>query len=351
MRSIISAVVACLLFITIFPGASRADTAAAGVILTVEEAVTQALDNRKDVQNALLNWDAADITSELTWNNSYMGLPDSINQIYQADYALEVARTNYETKRGAVEYAVYKKYYDVVSALDDQDAQRLARQQAEEKLAISELRLRLGMDTRLALYQAQQQAVSARANYAVAEQATDNAYISLMEYIGADKRERPALVRELSFQPLQIGDPETEINDIVIGSPNVWLADRSLWLEEITRDNSATLDGDLENIQHEQAEITVITTKDAMRQATRSLYYNVLKLQESYETAVQGAKAADEALRVAKLLYEVGMGTKTDVTAAEIAAQNAHQAVDSLSYQHAILVMAFERPWISGSSM
>jgi len=346
------ALIITLSFIALFPSVTAlADTGSSPQTLTVEEAVQLVLENREDVRTAQLNWDAAWINSDLAWENAYMGYPDSINQIYQTDYAVEAARTNYETKREAVEYSVYQKYYAVVNALDDLDAQKLSQQHAEEKLAVTELRVQLGLDTRLALYQAQQQAVSARTNAAVAEQSLDNAYVSLLDYIGLAKDQRPELVRELTYQPLQIGDPETKINDIVRKSPSVWLADRSLLLQELTRDNSASLSGDLENIKQEQAEIAVITSKDAMRQATRSLYYNVLKMQESYETAVQGAKTADEALRVAKLLYEVGMGTKTDVTAAEIVAQSAHQAVNSLSYQHAILVMAFERPWIAGSSM
>ena len=346
------ALIVTLSFIALFPSVTAlADTSSSPQILTVEEAVQLALKNREDVRTVQLNWDAAWINSDLAWENANMSYSDSINQIYQTDYAIEAARTNYETKREAVEYSVYQKYYAVVNALDDLDAQKLSQQHAEEKLAVTELRVQLGLDTRLALYQAQQQAVSARTNAAVAEQSLDNAYVSLLDYIGVATDQRPELVRELTYQPLQIGDPETKINDIVRKSPSVWMADRSLLLQELTRDNSVGLLGDLENIKQEQAEIAVITSKDAMRQATRSLYYNVLKMQESYETAVQGAKTADEALRVAKLLYEVGMGTKTDVTAAEIVAQSAHQAVNSLSYQHAILVMAFERPWIAGSSM
>jgi len=346
------ALIVTLSFIALFPSVTAlADTSSSPQILTVEEAVQLALKNREDVRTVQLNWDAAWINSDLAWENANMSYSDSINQIYQTDYAIEAARTNYETKREAVEYSVYQKYYAVVNALDDLDAQKLSQQHAEDRLAITELRVQLGLDTKLALYQAQQQAASARTNSAVAEQSLDNAYVSLLDYIGVATDQRPELVRELTYQPLQIGDPETKINDIVRKSPSVWMADRSLLLQELTRDNSVGLLGDLENIKQEQAEIAVITSKDAMRQATRSLYYNVLKMQESYDTAVQGAKTADEALRVAKLLYEVGMGTKTDVTAAEIAAQSAHQAVNSLSYQHAMLVMAFERPWIAGSSM
>lgn len=354
MRKVLLPVLAILLMAGFFPGICRADTAAPPEavvqtnVLTVDEAVALALNNRKDIESAALNWDAADIASQIAWETaSGTGPSDLMDLIYEADYSLEAARTNYESRREAVKYSVYQKYYEVVKALDDSEAQRLAVEQAQENLSIAELRFQLGMDTRLNVYQAQQQTVAAQSGYALAQQTLDSSYIALMEYIGQNRSERPELVRELTYEPLEIADPEGEINDIVNNSPSVWLAKKSLTLQELTRENSAALSGDLADIQHEQAELTIITTKDAMRQATRNIYYNVLSMQESYATAAEGAKTADEALRVAKLLHEVGMGTKSQVTAAEITAHNALQALDSLSYQHAILVMAFERPWIT----
>ena len=364
MRRILIPVLALFLFTGIFPGICWADTAvpvdaAVSVdafvqtdTLTVDEAVALALDNRTDIETASLNWDAADVASQIAWETaSGSGPSDLIDLIYEADYRADAARTNYESRREAVRFSVYQKYYDAVKAWDDSEAQRLAAKQAEEKLAIAELRFEVGMDTRLNLYQAQQQNAAAVSGYNLAQQTLDHSYITLMEYIGLNKAERPTLVRELTYEPLEITDPEGRIKEIVNDSPSVWLAKKSLTLQELTRENSASLSGKLDDIEHDQAELTIVTTKDSMRQVTRSLYYNVLSMQESYETALQGAKAADEALRVAKLLYEVGMGTKTDVTAAEIVAQSAHQTLDSLSYQHAMLVMAFERPWIAGASM
>ena len=354
MRRVLISVLALFLWVGIFPGICQADTAAPpeAVVqtstLTVDEAVDLALKNRKDIESASLSWDAADIASQIAWETaSGTGPSDLINLIYEADYGLEAARTNYETRREAVKFSVYQKYYDVVKAWDDNEAQRLAVEQAQENLSIAELRFQLGMDTRLNVYQAQQQYAAAQSGHTMAQQTLDSNYITLMEYIGENRSERPELVRELTYEPLEVADPEGEINEIVNDSPSVWLAQKSLMMHELTKENSASLSGDLADIQQEQAKLTIITTKDAMRQATRNIYYNVLSMQESYATALEGVKTADEALRVAKLLYEVGMGTKPQVTAAEITAHNAHQALDSLSYQHAILKMAFEKPWIT----
>jgi outer membrane protein TolC len=351
-RKIISMLV---LFLLLLPsGICLADsTGADQETLTVEQAINLALSNRNDVKNAALSLEAANISNDLAnddlesylipGTNQYAGGIISADQLYTSEYNLQTAQKNYDTKIESVKFSVYSKYYDVVSALDNRDAKELASKQAEEKLKISELRCQLGMDTRLTLYQAQQQAITAQGNHSLAQQTLDQKYIALMEYIGKPSSERPALVRELIYTPLKIDNPEARFSEIVKDSPAVWLAKKSLELTKQTTGDSNS--EELDDVNLEKAEVNILTTRDSQLQATRTIYYNILSLEESYNNAVESAKVTDEALRVAKLLYEAGMGTKLDVTATEITANSAHQALDSLSYQHALLMMAFEKPW------
>lgn len=356
-RKIISLLV---LFLLLVPsGICLADVAPAESALTVEQAIKLALANNNEVKSASLALDAATISNQMVWestetalqpdaNGVYWGGIDSWNAVYNSDYNLQAAQKNYDTKVESVKFAVYQKYYAVVSALDNNDVQRLASQQSEDQCKIALLRFELGMNTKLAVFQAQQQNVSAQSGLAGSSEALDQKYMALMEYIGRPKTDRPSLVRELTYTPFKLDNPETKIADIVKASPSVWLAKKSYTLTQDTTNISDDLSVELADVNLEKADLAIITTRDAMTQVTRNIYYSILSNEESYNTAIESAKAADEALRVATLLYDVGMGTKLDVTAAEIAAKNAHQAVDSLSYQHAILVMAFEKPWAYG---
>jgi hypothetical protein len=309
MRRIITPVLIIFLLIGILPGSCQAETGATTTALTVQEAIDLAIKNRNDVKTAALDVDAASISNDITWENANDKIAESSDgdqydsssssswdSVYTSDYNLEVKKKNYDTKVESVKFSVYQKYYAVVSALDSSDAQKLASQKAAQNLKISELRYQLGMDTKGALYSAQQQAVSAQGNYAVAQQTADQKYIALMEYIGLSASQRPTLIRELTYTPLKIPDPEGKFKDIVNGSPSVWLAKRALTLEEMTRLNSESLEGDLSDIELETSEISVITTKDAMLQTTRNMYYNILSVEESYNTTVKSAQAADEAL-------------------------------------------------------
>jgi outer membrane protein TolC len=355
-RKIVSLVI---LFLLLLPsGVCLADNNIADQeTLTVEDAIKLALSNRNDVKIASLTLEAAESSNELAVDNAtttfesyripgtnqYVGGGDAWDQVYTTKYNVQTAQTNYDTKIESVKFSVYSKYYDVISALDSKDSKELTSEEAAEKLKISELRFELGMDTKMTLYQAKQNAVLAQSNFTLAQQTLDQKYIALMEYICKPTGERPTLVRELSYNPIKIDDPEAKISDIVKDSPAIWLAEKALKLTKNTLGDSGS--DELDDANLEKAEVNILATKDSQMQATRTIYYNILNVEELYNNAVESAKVADEALRIAKLLYESGMGIKLDVNSAEIAANNAHQLVNSLSYQHAILMMVFEKPW------
>lgn len=361
MRRFLIPVLVVFLLIGALPGTCRADTTAQAGSLTVEQAIDMALANRDDVKVALLELQAAGINTDLAWDSGtttivevngvrqFLDTGDSSDQaIDTAEYNEKAKRISYDTKLQSVKFSVYDRYYSVVSALDKVDAQDLSNQQAAENLRITKLRTQLGMDTKLALYQAQTQAAAAESSLANAQLDLDQQYINLMEYIGMSSSSRPALVRELTYTPLNVADPESKFSEIVNASPSVWLAKESLELTQDTAGNSGS--DDLDYINEEKADINIITTKESMLQTTRNIYYSVKNIEDSYESAKCSVTAAQESLRVAKLMLDLGMVTKNDVLAAEIAANSAQQSLDSISYQHAILAMAFEKPWAYGSA-
>ncbi|MBC7347105.1 MAG: TolC family protein, partial [Clostridia bacterium] len=60
---------------------------------------------------------------------------------------------------------------------------------------------------------------------------------------------------------------------------------------------------------------------------------------------------AEEALRLARLRYEVGMATRLEVQAAELMLAQAEAAAASVLRQHAYYKLAFQKPWaVAGST-
>lgn len=347
----------------LFPASCLADATSSTAILTVDQAVEMAKEKRNDVQVAWLDLQAAGVSTDLAWDsaadaeaaahipgtNYFADLGyDPYLQVYNAEFNEKSKQKAYNLKLDSLEFSVYQRYYAVVSALDNADAQKLASQQAEEKLRIAKLRTQLGMDTRFSFFQAETQAAAASSAWANAQQGLDQKYIDLMEFIGMSASSRPELVRELTYEPVTLMNPEAKFQDIVNASPSVWLANESVQLLLDTAGNSGS--DDLEYINEQKADINVITTKESMLQVTRNIYYSLKTIEDSYAAAEEGIRTANEALRIAKLMYDLGMGTKLDITAAEMAANTAQQTLDGMSYQHAILAKALEKPWAYGAA-
>ncbi len=347
----------------LFPASCLADAAPSTATLTVDQAIEMAKEKRNDVQVAWLELQAAGVSTDLAWDSASEAeaaahIPgtdyfadlgyDPYLQVFNAEYNEKAKQKAYDLKLESLEFSVYQRYYAVVSALDNADAQKLASQHAEEKLKIAKLRAQLGMDTKFTLFQAETQAASANSSWANAQQELDQKYINLMEYIGMGSSSRPALVRELTYEPITLVNPESRFQEIVSSSPSVWLANESVQLLLDTAGNSGS--DDLDYINEQKADINVISTKDSMLQVTRNIYYSLKTIEDSYAAAEDSLRTANEALRIAKLMYEVGMGTKLDITAAEIAANTAQENLDSMSYQHAILAKALEKPWAYGAA-
>ena len=64
---------------------------------------------------------------------------------------------------------------------------------------------------------------------------------------------------------------------------------------------------------------------------------------------MESIRLAGENLRVAKVKFDVGIATKTDVLNAELALEQARQGLLEIESQHEILKMAFKKPWAYGS--
>ncbi|MBC7324281.1 MAG: TolC family protein, partial [Moorella sp. (in: Bacteria)] len=145
------------------------------------------------------------------------------------------------------------------------------------------------------------------------------------------------------------------VRRVIEDSPSTWLAQQRVTLQKWAAD-MALFTGEYNpykarQIAVDQAELDAASAEDLMEQVTRNLYYTTKSLEESYRAAEEDLKMARESLRIAEVKFDVGMATRAEVMAAEIAVAQAEQALNDLTRQHAYLKLAFEKPWAaSGSS-
>lgn len=87
-----------------------------------------------------------------------------------------------------------------------------------------------------------------------------------------------------------------------------------------------------------------------MKLLTRSLYYSARNLEEGRLAAEKSVDSAAEALRVAKLQYDLGMITRENLVQREEALALAKLNLLSNTVQHAYAVLAFQKPWAATAS-
>lgn len=245
--------------------------------------------------------------------------------------------------------SVCQKYWDVLKAEDNINTKKAVLRQAEWDLRKARASAQIGLVASLVLSQAQAQAAGAKAEVVTAENSLDVAYAELNNLLGLWPADRPVLVDAVEFVPLKVDNLDASIQRVIETSPSVWLAQERAtmqkYLEELMFYTGEYRPYQARKIEVEQAELDAVSAKEAMRLATRSLYYGAMSLEESYRPLADAVGIAEESLRITEIKYELGMVTKADVAAAEAVLAETGQRVQSIVYQHAYTKLTFQKPW------
>lgn len=244
---------------------------------------------------------------------------------------------------------VCQKYWNVVVALDKVEAKKLALQQAELDMRKAGANSRVGLITPLNLTQAEAGLAAAKASLGTAENELDEAYVNLNKLLGLWPQDQPVLLDSLELIPIHVDNLDTAVQRVIEASPSIWLAQERATMQKYL-ENLMFYTGDYRpyqarKIEVTQAELDAASAKETMRVLTRTLYYNVLNLEETYSTLEEMVKIAEESLRVTTLKYDLGMVTRADVAAAESALAEAKQNALSVLSNQAYYKLAFQKPW------
>lgn len=275
---------------------------------------------------------------EIAWSN-----------LLAADLTWRMSKKSYDAQVDSVVLDTCRKYWDVLVAQEKVRA-------AEEKLRKAELErtrawasFRVGMITQAELNAAESQVAGAKAALAAAKNELDGAYFALNQLVGLWPEDRPVLVDRVTFVPLEVENLDYEVARVLENSPTVWLAQEKVnlqkYLEDLMFYTGEYRPYQARKIEVEQAELDAVSAKELAEKITRSIYYDVKRLEESYLAAEEGLKVAEESCRLAKVRHDAGVLTQAELAAAEAAVAEARQKVLELACNHAYLKLAFERPW------
>lgn len=333
--------------------------------ITIQEAIELALKNSSDLRQAEYDVEAAEITRDEVWDaynvvlrqtyipgtDLHLSIPSDSElekSVYATNLQWLIKRKNLEMKIDTLVTSVYQKYYAVLQAAKKVDKNRILVEQDKQQLLIAQARLEVGMETPFNVSQLRAKLEASEASLETANNELINAYCDLNELLGLPLNSRPVLVDTATYEALDIDNPEEIINSIADNSPLVWIAQENVRFAEQTRGMNQFSSYELDKAELNKAKANLDLTKEQMRQGTRAIYYNIKNLEELYKGAYNSLQVSREALRLARIKYDLGMATFAEVTAAEANYAEAEYNLFALICQHSLMKIAFHKPWTAG---
>lgn len=267
----------------------------------------------------------------------------------KADINWQVSKKDLELKRDNVAIDVFTKYYAVVAAQDALKKAEVAVARDEQALQVARAMYRAGMTTNAAVSGAEAKAESSRKALAAAKEDLDKAYVAFNRLVGLWPEDRPVLTEKLEFSPLQIDSIDYEAQRAVESSKQIWMLKKKVDVEKLDVDYpwDVGLSGfswkyyDVERPDVDIAELNVASAANTIKEQVRSLYHDIRSAEEQYTSLQAALKAAEENLRVARIMFDAGMTTQDKVKEAEAACAELSNNMVMLTYKHEVMKANF----------
>lgn len=365
MRKLSVCLIALVLATGLFLPVAEALPDNSGMALTLEEAISLALQNDKGVKKAESEIERTgalrdEASKALSFTPVEGGVYDpqfevSWNKLLSADLSWQMSKKTLTSTKDALVLKVCKSYWDVQVAEMKLATTEKLTQQALINLQNTRNRLMFGAASPSSLNEAEMQLKQAQSNEITARHGLEDAYNAFNQLLGLNSNDQPRLTDSPAYEPLEVTNIDHEVQRVIEESPSVWLAQQKVtlakWAADLMYFSGGYTPYEVRQIELDQAELDAASAKELLAEVTRSLYYQAKSLQERYDAAREALKMAQEKLRVAQVKYAIGMVTKAEVVDAEVEVANAQEVIEEIIRNHAYLKMAFEKPWAaSGGS-
>ncbi len=326
--------------------------------LALEQAIDAALKHSAEVakagnavQKAKETLDAAadDVSYIPASSSADANVQAAFNNWTSASISYQSSQKSLTTSRDSVRIDISNQYWSLLKMQEKLKATELAASYAQLQLRIATLKKQVGLLSDFDLLTYQTSAQSAVSSLGSMKNDLDKAYMAFNQDLGLNQETRPVLVDSIPYEKLDSDNLEHEVQRVLSQAPSVWQADQAINLQKIA-ENLALSSGSyttykVRKINVEDSKLTAASTREAIADSTRSLYYSLKSLEESIALADQNLRVQEEALRVIKVKYDIGMATKAEVDAEEKDLASLKASLLELQASHAYTMLTFEKPW------
>ncbi len=342
--------VSILLFLLLYgvmPAAASVDTSGE---LSMEDAVARALETSKTLEKTDLSLEAVYDNlqdAQDNWNDAWTVYPD-MEQYYisylNAKYSYTSALSNEKVQKDSIALETHTQYYNVMQSIRTLEQKDKELELAQREHYIIKAQYQVGLTGWSELRQAAASLADAEAAVLSAQNNLDSAYRSFNQLVGLAESSRAVLTDVPVFEGIQVENLDSAVIDIINGSPETYLSDENIKLLERLLDYTDSTDQDKLNLK--LAEINKdITTTNSINTLINA-YNSIISLEKSYYIEQDNLETAEMDLKHIKLKNSVGLASKTEVLNAELALIKQQNSLFSTLYQHELLIIEFETPWI-----
>ncbi|HCF49686.1 MAG TPA: hypothetical protein DER60_05350 [Syntrophomonas sp.] len=357
-KRVIILMLAAFLICSIISPAIAGDEAVQPRGLTIEQAIDMALTHSKSIRQASYDVNRSEeVRDNLAQQLDYVprGQTDyATGQLYTglvtSDMYYRMAQKTLTMEEDKVMLSAYKAYTDVIKAGQELEYAQKSFNQAAWLQNVAYLSYEQGMISQYDKTAAEVQYQAAQNSLNTARQSLDNAFLTLNQLIGLDPGESPTLLDKPAFETLEPVNMDEKIAKTLNASPSVWLAEQAAKIAETQLDlYDFTYQGqdpyEVKEVDVSKAKLSAQDAKEQMSQFIRTLHNNLLTMEQGYASLQEAVRLAQEDLRIKKLKHEIGLATRTEVQAAELALQAQQKSLDALAFQHEAWKLVFDKPW------
>jgi outer membrane protein len=331
--------------------------------ISLQEAIDLSLEHSNSVDKAYKEMERTEMLSQDAGDNvnfiptGHTGIPEvsaAYSNALSSQLNWQLSRKAYTAAQEAQIMDTTKKYWDILAG-----EEKIRNAKTDVKNALLQLQyanaakrvgvsLSVGLSPDQALIAADYQYTGAQGALASYQNDLDKGYAAFNQLVGLYPDDRPVLTDTIVFEPLKVTDLNHEVSRVLETAPSIWQAEETANLRAIIKNISAYnsyFNAEAEDIELEQADLDTSSAKKLLEQTTRTLYYGIKSLEESYASAEKQVQVCEENLRVKQLQYELGMVTSLELASEEKKLADAQLNLLNIAYNHAQLKLSFQTPW------
>lgn len=332
------------------------------VSLTLQQAIDLGLKNSKTIKKAAYNIERGEeVQKAADLKVQYIPVSPSTSPTSDAYYTSAVAASinarmavrDKTVEEDKVILSVLDKYTGLQNAMEERDYAYISFKNSQLQLNNSRISFHYGMISSSQLKTVEAGYNASKSGLAKAELQLLEAYRAFNEVVGFTVDSKPVLTESLTYNVMEINNPETEVSRILSECPTVWSTEQAAKLTNLQLSLHSPIDiepYEAKVIDVKKAELAASDVKEQMRGLIRLLYNSVKQYEEAYISLNEQVSMASEQLRVKQIMFENGMATKYDVQTAELELAKAQKSLKSTINKHEYLKLAFQKPWAYISS-